>query len=50
MIIQNDLKVDIQCSRAANEAYKSLGMIIRNKSLENLPEMCCMVKLLPENI
>ena len=30
VIVQNDLKVDKQCSKAANEANKRLGMINRN--------------------
>ena len=30
VIMQNDLKVDKQCSKAANEANKRLGVINRN--------------------
>ena len=30
VIMQSDLKVDKQCSKAANEANKRLGMIHRN--------------------
>ena len=31
-IMQSDLKVDMQCSKAANEANERLGMINRNFS------------------